>query len=96
MNYLLSTILLTQVVILILLFRFYLDHQKAEAGHDKHLQVIRGILNRMIENQRLFVPVIDKMASVAASIWESSETRQQVLDSHERQEAMLKDLVGRE
>lgn len=75
-------------------FKMYHDHIEVERRQANDLQVIRSVLNRMIENQRMFVPVIDKMASVAQDIWESRETRVQVMASHERQEAALERLLA--
>lgn len=78
-------VFLVQVVILAVLWRLWFKVDEVE----KSESVSRQILNRMVLNQRMFVPVIDKIANVAQDLWESRETRTKVLESHEAQEASL-------
>lgn len=83
----LAIIAVSQVVLFIGLFLFYRDHKREERRHAKELELIR-------ENQKNFVPVLDrisetheKLYEVVHELWDSRHTREAVLESHERQEA---------
>ena len=64
--------------------------------------VTRDIMNRMVMNQRLFAPIIDKVSNISmkfsdiySELWESSATRQKVVEAHEAQEAEHAEILRR-
>lgn len=75
--------------------KFRREYRDTESGHQTVLGIIRDVCNRMIEGQRSFIPVYDKVAdtwlglkALQEQMWGSAKLGESVVSSHKRQEEM--------